>query len=187
MPGQVLKTTRIDTVTFLVSLAALTLVACSNEPEAPTPTSVEEQTPAPATADADSSPPSPTVEPTQIERSGDSQNATRGRAVRLKVGEVAIYESEGLEVRFLSVVEDSRCPTSAQCIQAGRARVSIQVRANAGNHAILTIEVSGSDDRRTRVVGAHTLTVLELEPYPEIGASDPDYVSTVLVGLSLVE
>lgn len=186
MPGQVLKTARIDTVTFLVSLAALTLVACSNEPEAPTPT-VEEHTPAPATADAESSPPSPTADPAQIERSTASQNATVGRAARLKVGEVAFYESDGLEVRFLAVVEDSRCPTSAQCIQAGRARVSIQVRANAGNHAILTIEVSGSDDRRTRVVGAHTLTVLELEPYPEIGAGDPDYVSTVLVGLSLVE
>lgn len=53
--------------------------------------------------------------------------ATLGADVVLAMGKRAVFNPGGLEVRFVSIVEDSRCPADATCIWAGRvvARLAI--------------------------------------------------------------
>jgi hypothetical protein len=41
--------------------------------------------------------------------------------VVLSPAQQAVFDAAGLQVRFISIVEDSRCPTDATCIWAGRA------------------------------------------------------------------
>ena len=154
----------------MVSLATAALIACSSEPNETAP--FEKLAPV-----------SPTAQRVAPERSDGHQDATLGHAVRLGVGESAFYKNEGLEMRFVSVVEDSRCPASAQCIQAGQAKVSIQIKAISGDHALLSLEVGDSGGlRRNNVFGLHILTLLDLEPYPDLATEDPEYKATLLLG-----
>lgn len=45
--------------------------------------------------------------------------------VTLKLGELAQFKD--ISIRPIALVEDSRCPTDVQCIQAGTVRVSVEV------------------------------------------------------------
>ena len=69
------------------------------------------------------------------------------------LGELAVLD--GIGVRPLSVIEDSRCPASVQCVWAGRVRI----RA----------EISGDDIRELTLgepaaVSAGTLTLVDVRP-----------------------
>jgi hypothetical protein len=47
--------------------------------------------------------------------------------IALKPGQHKTTARSHLKIKFLSVVEDSRCPTDVDCIWAGNAKIKIQV------------------------------------------------------------
>ena len=53
--------------------------------------------------------------------------AQLGQPLTLKIGDVATFARENLEVTFAALVSDSRCPRNVQCIQAGEATIRIVV------------------------------------------------------------
>jgi hypothetical protein len=57
--------------------------------------------------------------------SGSSGAATAQGSAVLRIGETA--RLGGLSVRALGLVEDSRCPASVVCIQAGTVRVAVRL------------------------------------------------------------
>lgn len=62
---------------------------------------------------------------------------------------------DGLTVRPLAVLEDSRCPASVQCVWAGRVRISAQVSGEGTRELTLgeSLTVSGG-----------TLTLVDVRP-----------------------
>ena len=48
-----------------------------------------------------------------------------------------------IRVRFLTLVEDSRCPTGTQCVWAGTAKIKIQVRFGSRTAQTFEIETNG--------------------------------------------
>lgn len=83
---------------------------------------------------------------------------------RLAVGEQVSVD--GHTVRFVEVVEDSRCPRGAQCITAGVARVRVEVDRQS---VVLTVpggQMADGDSSSAEVEGL-TVGVTDLEPYPE--------------------
>lgn len=56
-----------------------------------------------------------------------------GNAI-LKLNEVASFP-DGLSIRPTAVLEDSRCPTDVQCIQAGTVRISVRIGSANGTSA----------------------------------------------------
>ena len=60
---------------------------------------------------------------------GTGPAAPPAESATLRLGEEA--RLGGLEVRALSIVEDSRCPSSVQCVQAGTVRLAIRLRDGA--------------------------------------------------------
>ncbi|MGC4046389.1 MAG: hypothetical protein QM758_21570 [Armatimonas sp.] len=52
--------------------------------------------------------------------------------VVVSLGETVLLRGEGTTVQIESVLEDSRCPVNADCVQAGQVRVSIKVVSGAG-------------------------------------------------------
>ena len=73
-----------------------------------------------------------------------------------------------------SVVEDSRCPTGVQCVWEGRVRLSVQIEDGSGSH---TVELTLGE---AQTVGAVSLTLTDVSPYPEEGTEiqDADYLFT---------
>lgn len=47
----------------------------------------------------------------------------------LKLGKAKTASRSKLKVKFISVVEDSRCPTGAQCVWAGNAKIKVEIKS----------------------------------------------------------
>ncbi len=97
------------------------------------------------------------------------RSADAGEPFRLALGATA--ERGGHAVRFVEVVEDSRCPEGAQCIAAGRARIRVEVD---GEPFVLSVPHARMADDEASMVewGTVQVVVTGLEPAP--GASDGD-------------
>lgn len=84
---------------------------------------------------------------------------------RLKIGESAKASSEGLQVEFESVAEDSRCPKDVNCIWAGNAKILLKVKKDAGEPA--KVELNTNINPKTSRYLQYELRLKELKPYPE--------------------
>lgn len=83
-----------------------------------------------------------------------------GQAV-IHLDEIAQFP--GLTVKPIRVVEDSRCPTGVQCIQAGRVRVEIEIKSGLGTSNEV-IELG-----KFITTEAEKISLVSVEPYPESG------------------
>lgn len=70
-------------------------------------------------------------------------------------------EFDGVAVTIDRVLEDSRCPQSVQCIQAGTVRVSSTVVSGTGT-STLVLKLGETSTTET-----HTVTLVSAEPYPK--------------------
>ena len=95
-----------------------------------------------------------------------SQRAAEPGEARIEVGESAVVS--GMEVEFLSVVRDNRCPAGVECVQAGEAVVALSVDGRRVEARAVDPEVS---DRFGVEAGDWTLHVASLVPAPS--ASGP--------------
>ncbi|NJB87240.1 hypothetical protein GGR26_003020 [Lewinella marina] len=95
--------------------------------------------------------------------------ATPDEALTLSAGEHLRADRRAPDFfTFVKVLEDSRCPRGVQCIQAGRAVVSVQVlRDGALTEDTVTI------DGNAITTDQGPLQLLELEPYPDASVPDP--------------
>ncbi len=89
-------------------------------------------------------------------------------AVKVPKGETVVLK--GVSIKFLEVLEDSRCPTGVTCIWAGRAKVKVEVTANGKQEEkILTFgEVKAGEEKNTNIYSSPTFAIngLKLNPYP---------------------
>ena len=69
-----------------------------------------------------------------------------------------------LTIKFVSLVEDSRCPTDARCIQAGNAKIQITVGKPRG--ASETFELNTNDQPQTVSFAGYEIKLVDLNPKP---------------------
>lgn len=91
--------------------------------------------------------------------------AELGKEVELRVDDVAVFEAEGLSVRFWDVPVDSRCPIDVICVWQGEAAVALKLAAADGSSEELLLKHEG-DDRR-REWGGYRFELKFIEPAPE--------------------
>lgn len=99
----------------------------------------------------------------------------------LKIGESMSLKAAGLELRFLDVPRDSRCPLDVSCFVAGEAQVVIQaVTEESSSELVFKLPPKGSD---SLAFEGFRVTVKALEPQTEetrpIAAAD--FVATLVV------
>lgn len=102
--------------------------------------------------------------------------------VNVKVGNSARVDMLGMTIKFVEVLEDSRCPEGAQCIWAGQARVKIQVDRYHKTLAVFVLTLN--EGKNSARYGDRTITFKSLEPYPKVDKpTDPKtYAATFTVG-----
>jgi len=76
----------------------------------------------------------------------------------LAPGAAATVSSTPLKVRFVSVTEDSRCPSDATCVWAGEVKVRFDIE---GAKSRSQIELREGD---SGAAGQHRLTLMKVEP-----------------------
>lgn len=99
----------------------------------------------------------------------------------LKVGETGKAPREQLQVEFVSVADDSRCPKGVTCVWAGNAKVLLKF--SKGNSKPVEMELNTNIKPRIIPYFGYELRLEKLDPYPEAsGPINPsDYVVTLSV------
>lgn len=85
----------------------------------------------------------------------------------LHTGQVAVIEGTRLQLRFVSVLEDSRCPIDVVCVWAGDARAHLVLTdGDAGEEAL---DLHTFLEPRSVVVRGYRVALERLEPAPRSG------------------
>lgn len=86
--------------------------------------------------------------------------------------------AKGFKVKFVELVEDSRCPADTNCVWAGNAKIKVRVTKN-GKTRIL--ELNSTLRNRPASFGGYTFRLVGLTPEPRsnIRINRNGYVATI--------
>lgn len=97
--------------------------------------------------------------------SANAQEENTAQKFSVRVGNQKKASVSQITVKFVSLIEDSRCPTDAQCIQAGNARIKVQV-SKAGN-APITFEANTNLGEKGNIYEGYAIYLTSLTPIPK--------------------
>lgn len=97
--------------------------------------------------------------------------ARLGEELRLKVGQTAILSGESLEVSFLDVLEDSRCPRGVTCVWEGRVRASMAITIHGETAMLELVQPGLTDAPSVQQHGGYSFT-FSVDPYPEAAGEE---------------
>ena len=83
----------------------------------------------------------------------------------LSLGQTVLIREENLQVTFIEVLEDSRCPRDVACIQAGQARCLVQFHKNDVTRNVELAE-PGLNDQILWKTYLDYQVKFNLQPYP---------------------
>ena len=92
-----------------------------------------------------------------------SPTARLGQSFTLAVGESVTLLGRPLEIRFVGVTGDSRCPIDVVCVTGGDATVQISARSGTGPDVLYELHTG---DLEPVSHGGLTITLVRLEPDP---------------------
>jgi hypothetical protein len=91
----------------------------------------------------------------------ESKNVDPGADVQLAPGKTVTVSGAELNVRFVAVGDDSRCPRDVTCMWAGEVKVRLDI--GEGSKPIRSVEIAEGGNAE---VGAWRVTVVRVEPQP---------------------
>lgn len=101
--------------------------------------------------------------------------------IKLALGETIIINNH--QLKFVKVLEDSRCPKGVTCIWAGRAKVQVEVWENSEDSIIKELvfgKVNQGESKGLILLTSEGKTIkgYALKPYPsvEVSSSEREYV-----------
>ena len=89
--------------------------------------------------------------------------AKRTETLKVQINKEKSFPKSKLNVRFVELVEDSRCPADAQCVWAGNAKIKIRVTMNGRSHDI-TLDTNGPHQATT--TEGYSIKLISLTPAP---------------------
>lgn len=106
-------------------------------------------------------------------RTGPVPGTDENQQVQIPLGQTRTFDEERLAVGFGTVLEDSRCPTGAQCVRAGNARVGLILQERG--EATRSVDLNTLDNPRRVSHEGYIIEVVDLQPVPTTaGAPDPE-------------
>lgn len=110
-------------------------------------------------------------------RTGPVPGTDANQEVEIPLGQTRTFDEERLAIGFGRVLEDSRCPSGAQCVTAGNAEIGLILQERG--EATRMVELSTARDPRRVSHEGYIVEVVDLQPYPTAG-STPDPESYVV-------
>ena len=104
--------------------------------------------------------------------------AKRAETLRVQINKEKRFTKSKLSVRFVELLDDSRCPTDVNCVWAGNAKIKIRVSAHGRSHE-LTLDTNGPNQAAT--AEGYSLKLVALTPAPKsnIRINRNGYVATL--------
>src|SRR5687768_9226208 len=101
----------------------------------------------------------------------------RAETMRVQINKEKRFAKSKLFIRFVELVDDSRCPTDTNCVWAGNAKIKIRVRAHGRSHD-LTLDTNGPNQAATAEGYSIKLVGLTPAPRSNIRINRNGYVAT---------
>ncbi|MFC2096879.1 hypothetical protein ACFLSI_00960 [Bacteroidota bacterium] len=106
-----------------------------------------------------------------------------GDTTEISMNEKLYNYENNISIKLDSILNDSRCPASVDCIWAGNAEVKYIFTQNDIENTIILNTLGGSNFKSDTIITGYTIELINLYPYPEepgeIGQGN--YYSDVLV------
>jgi len=93
-----------------------------------------------------------------------SAQAQTNQEIKLLINKQKIVTKDKLTIKFVSLVEDSRCPTDTNCIWAGNAKIKIQV--GKGRTGAKTFQINTNLEPQTVSFAGYEIKLVSLTPEP---------------------
>lgn len=112
--------------------------------------------------------------PAAAESALQSSTAPLDDTVTVRLGQRAMTDDRSVQLSYVRLVSESRCPANAICVWQGDA--AVQLRAEAVGVAVDTT-IHTALDPKIIAVGANQISLLEVQPYPGTSSSQkPGYI-----------
>jgi hypothetical protein len=113
-----------------------------------------------------------------------SVKAQTNQQIKLAVKKQKTVTKDKLTVKFVSVMEDSRCPIGVDCIWAGNAKIQIKVTSRKGISK--TFELNTGIQPQTIQFEGYEIKLGELSPHPKanVPANPNGYTANFVVSKS---
>lgn len=85
--------------------------------------------------------------------------------VRVQIHKEKPIVKNKLRLRFLDVIEDSRCPEGTNCIWAGNAKIKVQIRKPGGPPKIFELNTGMAEQSVT--IEGYEVKLTALTPHPK--------------------
>lgn len=102
----------------------------------------------------------------------------------VKIGQRTEIKTEELQIKFTSVLEDSRCPKGEQCIWQGNGKIELElVRAKNESASVSLNTASGPSEADYQ---GYRIRLTALNPYPVMNQAIPqeNYEATLVVSIA---
>jgi hypothetical protein len=86
-----------------------------------------------------------------------------------------------LRVTFAEVLEDSRCPSTVQCVWAGNGKIRLDLVTGRGTSSVVLNTTGSAEMPREASAFGYTFTLVELQPYPQTTDAIPPNQYTAVV------
>ncbi len=86
------------------------------------------------------------------------------QTVTVQINRQKTLPKSKLTIKFVSLLEDSRCPTDVRCIQAGNARIKIEVKKTGGGQQ--SFEINTNSQPQFINFAGYTINLTDLKPAP---------------------
>ncbi|HLM69358.1 MAG TPA: hypothetical protein VK358_17595 [Longimicrobium sp.] len=110
-------------------------------------------------------------------RTGPVPGTDAQQQIEIPIGETRLLDEERLAVSFARLMEDSRCPSGAQCVTAGNAVVGLILHERG--EATRPVRLNTHAQPRTVSHEGYVITVVDVRPFPT-AAGAPDEESYVV-------
>ena len=108
----------------------------------------------------------------------DVAGQRKGETLKVQVNKEKRFAKSKLSVRFLELVDDSRCPTDTNCVWAGNAQIKVRVTKNGRSHD-LTLDTNGPNHAVKAEGYLIKLVALTPQPRSNIRINRYGYVATL--------
>ena len=105
----------------------------------------------------------------------------RAQRVEVQIGHEKRIANNSIRLKFVDMIEDSRCPTDTQCIWAGNAKIKISL--SSGGRRPKFFEINTGVKPQTILFAGYEIKVADLTPHPasNIRIRKDGYVATFSV------
>lgn len=94
-----------------------------------------------------------------------SANVQKDAPINVRVGKQKKFSRSKINVKFVSFIEDSRCPEGTNCVWAGNAQIKVQI--SQGNGAGETFVMNTNLGAKGATFGGYAVNLVSLTPTPK--------------------